>query len=67
MANPESTYKYVAYVEQMRSVMDENKPVHSLRSALTSEISKKIVVLDRELILPALKANNSLSVQLDTV
>jgi hypothetical protein len=61
MANSESTYKCVACVEQLRSVRDENTPVHSLRSASTSEIGKKIVVLDRELILPALKANDSLS------
>jgi hypothetical protein len=66
MANSESTYKYVTCVEQLRTVMEENTPVHCLTSASTSEIGKKIVVLNRELILPALRANESLTIQLET-
>jgi hypothetical protein len=54
-------------VKQLRSVRDENTPVRSLRSASTSEVGKKIVFSDRELVLPPLKDNDSLTVQLETV
>jgi hypothetical protein len=67
MANHESTYKCVACVEKPRSVRDGNTPVRSHKSTLISEIGKKTVVLDRELILPALKAKDSLSIQQETV
>jgi hypothetical protein len=60
MANCKSTYKCGACAKQLPSVRDKNNAVRSLRSASTSEIGKKIVSRDRELILPLLKGNDSL-------
>jgi hypothetical protein len=47
MANSESAYKYGACVKQLPSVRDANTPVRSLRPALTSEVGKTIVSLER--------------------
>jgi hypothetical protein len=54
-------------VKELRSVRDKNTIVCSHRSASTSEIGKKTVFPDEELILPPRKDNDSLSVQLETV
>jgi hypothetical protein len=60
MANYESPYKCGACVKQLRPVSDENTPIRSLRFV-------SIVSPDRELILPPLKDNILLIVQLETV
>lgn len=49
-----------AFVKQIQSVRDERALVHSLKSTLTSEIGTN-VSLDRKLILPPLKDNESVS------
>jgi hypothetical protein len=54
-------------VKHLLSVRDEDTLIRSHRSASTSEIGKKILSPERELILPPLKDNDSLSVQPETV
>jgi hypothetical protein len=67
MANGKFTFKCGACVQKLLSVMDENTPHHSVRTASTSEIGRKIQPPDKGLILPALKDSDSFSVQLETV
>jgi hypothetical protein len=67
MAIGKFTYTCGACVQKLLSVVDENIPHHSVRSASTSEIFKKLVPPNRELVLLALKDSDSFSVQLETV
>jgi hypothetical protein len=67
MAEDKSTLKCAQCVKVLWSSRDENNPIGSIRSTSASELLKKLLSPERELVLPDLKDSDSLSVQIETV
>jgi hypothetical protein len=67
MSNGDSTYKSGKCVKKLRTMRNEDTPIRTLRSASTSELGKNVVCPGRELMLPEIANEESISVQLETV